>query len=225
MLIKFMTVSKAATTFFFFCCILGKIYAIDVNRWLFQFSFIHRFDYWGNFLQTADPINGVEFKPPTCWTVEIGVIWGGVGSFLQSCRATFQAWGSSTCIRPKWWFCVTHHVINLIQTPLELPSQWATVAPDPLVVPDWAFQELGASSRHHLSPESPLFWGVPAHTHKHTQIHTHTSVAPHCALPDSRHRKCFRLVTSPRQQNNQRIIGNVSHAKCQWRCGGFCQGS
>lgn len=55
MLIKFMTVSKAATTFFFFCCILGKIYAIDVNRWLFQFSFIHRFDYWGNFLQTADP--------------------------------------------------------------------------------------------------------------------------------------------------------------------------
>lgn len=49
-----------------------------------------------------------------------------------------------------------------------------------------------------------LFWSCTL-THTHT-THPEASVAsvdaPHCALPDSHHRKCSRLVTSPQRQRS-----------------------
>lgn len=77
-----------------------------------------------------------------------------------------------------------------------------------LIVPSWNTEEKprpAAIILQNLQRHFFFFFFGPAHTHTHT-THPEASVArvdaPHCALPDSRHRKCSRRVTSPQRQRS-----------------------
>lgn len=239
MLIKFMTVSNAASAFIFIYLSIAVFWEknsrIDINRWLFRFSFIHLlFDDCGNFLQSADPISGVGFK---CWTGETqfsqclqprGFRKGG--SLLQTRRAALQACGSNILYHTQMMIlCHTpchqpHSNPSITSVPLGSSFVFEGYgSPRPLVLPGCAFLERGveASSRCHHPPESPYFLGL-ARMHARTQAHTYTHpeastanvLTTHCALTDSRHGKCFQLVMLPHGHEETTRKQSTYYWKC-----------